>query len=47
MLALSWSRVCGLMPNFALVDVLFTRTPEGWTFNSSYPRIFGRPWTDL
>ena len=44
---LSWSRVCGLMPNFVSVDVLFTRTPEGWTFNSSYPRIFGRPWTYL
>src|SRR5258707_230441 len=26
---------------------LFTRTLEGWTFNSSYPRIFGRPWTYL
>jgi hypothetical protein len=35
------------MPKFSSVDVLFTRTPEGWTFNSSYPRIFGRPWTYL
>jgi polyferredoxin len=31
------------MPKFSSVDVLFKRTPEGWTFNSSYPRIFGRP----
>jgi len=35
------------MPKFSSVDVLFARTPEGWTFNSSYPRIFGRPWTYL
>jgi hypothetical protein len=35
------------MPKFSSVDVLFTRTQEGWTFNSSYPRIFGRPWTYL
>jgi hypothetical protein len=35
------------MPKFSLVDALFTRTLEGWTFNSSYPRIFGRPWTYL
>jgi hypothetical protein len=27
------------------VDVLFKRTPEGWTFNSSYPRIFFGPWS--
>ncbi len=26
----------------------YSRAPlEGWTFNSSYPRIFGRPWTYL
>ncbi len=36
-----------MMPKFTSVDVLFTRAPEGWTFNSSYPRIFGRPWTYL
>jgi hypothetical protein len=36
-----------MMPKFSSVDVLFTRAPEGWTFNSSYPRIFGRPWTYL
>jgi hypothetical protein len=35
------------MPKFSSVDVLFTRTPDGWTFNSSYPRIFGRPWRYL
>jgi hypothetical protein len=29
------------MPKFSSVDVLFKRTPEGWTFNSSYPGIFG------
>ena len=28
------------MPKFSSVDVLFTRTPEGWTFKSAYPRIF-------
>jgi hypothetical protein len=32
------------MPKFSSVDVLFKRTPKGWTFNSSYPRIFG-PWS--
>src|SRR5215831_16831800 len=31
------------MPGFSSVDVLFTRTPEGWTFNSPHPRFFGRP----
>src|SRR5258708_22413017 len=36
-----------MMPKFTSVDVLFTRAPEGLTFNSSYPRIFGRPWTYL
>ena len=35
------------MPKFASVDILFKRTPEGWTFNSSYPRIFGPPPTYL
>ena len=35
------------MPKFSSVDVLFTRTPEGLTFNSFCPRIFGRPWTYL
>ena len=35
--------VCSPMPRFSSVDVLFTRTPEGWTFNSPYPRFFGRP----
>ncbi len=35
------------MPKFTSVDVLFAHTPEGWTFNSSYPRFFGRPWTYL
>jgi hypothetical protein len=29
------------------MDLWFKRTPEGWTFNSSYPRIFGRPSTYL
>jgi uncharacterized membrane protein (DUF485 family) len=33
------------MPKFSLVDVLFKRAPEGWTFISSYPRIFGPPST--
>jgi|SRR5262252_1841008 len=28
------------MPKFSSVDVLFKRTPEGWTFKSAYPRIF-------
>jgi hypothetical protein len=36
-----------MMPKFTSVDALFTRTPEGWTFNSSCPRFFGRPWTYL
>jgi hypothetical protein len=27
------------MTKFSSVDALFTRTPEGWTFNSPYPRI--------
>jgi hypothetical protein len=40
-------RGCGLMPKFSSVDVLFKRTPEGWTFNASYPRFFGRPSTYL
>src|SRR5258708_39525639 len=35
------------MPEFSSVDVLFKRTPEGWTFSSSYPGIFGRPSTYL
>ncbi len=35
------------MPKFTSVEALFARTPEGWTFNSSYPRFFGRPWTYL
>jgi hypothetical protein len=35
------------MPKFASVDILFKRAPEGWTFNSSYPRIFGPPSTYL
>ena len=35
------------MPKFASVDILFKCTPEGWTFNSSYPRIFGPPPTYL
>jgi hypothetical protein len=34
----------GLTPKFSSVDVLFKRTPEGWTFNASYPRFFG-PWS--
>jgi hypothetical protein len=34
----------GLTPRFSSVDVLFKRTPEGWTFNASYPRYFG-PWS--
>jgi hypothetical protein len=29
------------MPKFSSVEVLFKRTPEGWTFNSPYPRILG------
>lgn len=33
------------MPKFSSVDVLFKRAPEGWTFISSYPRIFGPPST--
>src|SRR5215467_6149498 len=32
------------MPRYSSVEVLFKRTPEGWTFNSSCPRIFG-PWS--
>ena len=28
------------MPKFSSVDVLFKRTPEGWTFKSAYPQIF-------
>src|SRR5258708_6960369 len=36
-----------MKPKVTSVDVLFTRAAEGWTFNSSYPRIFGRPWTYL
>src|SRR5260370_38185962 len=36
-----------MMPKFTSVEALFARTPEGWTFNSSYPRFFGRPWTYL
>jgi hypothetical protein len=35
------------MPKFSSVDVSFKRTPEGWTFKSSYPRIFGPPSTYL
>jgi hypothetical protein len=35
------------MPEFSSVDVLFKRTTEGWTFNSPYPRLFGRPSTYL
>jgi hypothetical protein len=35
------------MPKFSSVDVLFTRTPEGWTFNAPYPRFFSRPSTYL
>jgi hypothetical protein len=32
----------------ALEDALFKRTPEGWTFDSPYPRIFSRRrWTYL
>jgi hypothetical protein len=32
----------------ALEDALFKRTPEGWTFDSLYPRIFSpRRWTYL
>jgi len=32
----------------ALEDALLKRTPEGWTFNSPYPRIFSRRrWTYL
>src|SRR5262252_267692 len=31
------------MPKFSSVDVSFKRTPEGWRFKSSYPRIFGPP----
>jgi len=35
------------MPRLSSVDVWFKRTPEGWTFNSSYPRMFGQPSTYL
>jgi hypothetical protein len=36
-----------MMPKFTSVDVLFTHTPEGWTFNAPYPRFFSRPSTYL
>jgi heme/copper-type cytochrome/quinol oxidase subunit 2 len=35
------------MPKLSSVDVLFKRTPEGWTFKSAYPRMFGQPSTYL
>ena len=35
------------MPKFSSVDAAFTRTPQGWTFKSRYPRMFGQPSTYL
>ena len=41
-----WRR--GQMRFSALEAVLFKRTPEGWTFDSPYPRVFSqRRWTYL